>query len=505
MDNIIVISQNVKLESLSKLKEYITPNSETLVISTQLIFENEVELIDNILECKCKYLNFSDLLNDAESEQCDIDAFHPDSEQIDTPQYYQDIKILKNKRIIEKVSQEYKASNKIIVCDDLGLHLDSWLDAGYTKIDCEYYFERNNVNQVHAPVSKWRQKIKKFYLYKKLRTVRNVCKHVLSDKHLSVAYYGGRKYLFWGSLNRIAYRLSLSFKPANRLEYLREYIDRHINTQPHTIRLSTLHEGHNKWKDIKGLNVRLLQDGYLPPNYGSNYLYFYGKNTLFYTWDTMGQQTFEHFGLPSMVCPFRKKLYLPIPQFPKVIKKVLCVASSAGDWTAIKNRSDDDKLLQTFGKLAQLFPNVEFIYRCHPVWINPEYQGVNSINRAIQYIQSLGLQNIRLSSNIPNPNEEGGFRHSFSRSSFEEDLLSVDLVIGEHSISLIDAAFKNILFASVNVTGHRNFWCGISNLGFPHCENIDEIINVMLKVDSKDFQQSYLKAIENYNTMTDEE
>ena len=60
MDNIIVISQNVKLESLSKLKEYITPNSETLIVSTQLIFENEAELIDNILECKCKYLNFSD-------------------------------------------------------------------------------------------------------------------------------------------------------------------------------------------------------------------------------------------------------------------------------------------------------------------------------------------------------------------------------------------------------------------------------------------------------------
>ena len=32
MDNIIVISQNVKLESLSKLKEYITPNSETLIV-----------------------------------------------------------------------------------------------------------------------------------------------------------------------------------------------------------------------------------------------------------------------------------------------------------------------------------------------------------------------------------------------------------------------------------------------------------------------------------------
>ena len=61
IDNIVVISQNVKLESLSKLKAYITPNSETLIVSTQLIFENESELIDTIFECKCKYINFSDL------------------------------------------------------------------------------------------------------------------------------------------------------------------------------------------------------------------------------------------------------------------------------------------------------------------------------------------------------------------------------------------------------------------------------------------------------------
>ncbi len=504
MDNIIVISQNVKLESLSKLTEWIRPNSENLVISTQLIFENEAELIDSILLCKCKYINFSDLLSDAELEACDIDAFHPDEEQNDTNPYYRDIKILKNERIIAKVEELYTATNKLIVCDDLGIHLDSWLNAGYIKVDCEYYFERQSYTYTPQPTT-WRQKLKKHKAYRLLKAFKSVMKHVLTDNHLSVAYYEGKKYVFWGSLNRIAYRLQLTFKPAGRLEYLRSYIDRHVNTQPKTIRLSTLHEGHNKWKDDKGLNVRLIQDGYLPPNYGSNYLYFYGKHTLFYTWDVMGQLTFQHFHLPSEVCPFRKKLYLPKPVFPTKITKVLVATSGAGDWTAIKNRSDEDKMLQAFGQVAKRFSDIEFIYRCHPVWINPEYQGVNSINRAAEYLAWLNLPNIHISSNIPNPNEENGFRHSFSRSSFEEDLKGVDVVFGEHSVAMLDGGFAGKLFCSVDVTGRRNLFKGITDLGFPHCESVDEIIHVIDSTISPDFQKRYMKAIENYNEMTEKE
>ena len=109
MNNIIVISQNVKLESLSKLKEDIIPNSETLIVSTQLIFENEAELIDKILECKCKYINFSDLISDAEEEKCDYDAFNPSKQGQDVFAYYEDIKILKNQRIVSYISQQYSA------------------------------------------------------------------------------------------------------------------------------------------------------------------------------------------------------------------------------------------------------------------------------------------------------------------------------------------------------------------------------------------------------------
>ena len=203
--------------------------------------------------------------------------------------------------------------------------------------------------------------------------------------------------------------------------------------------------------------------------------------------------------------PFRKKLYLPKPNFPERVKKILCVASGAGDWTAVKCRSDEDRMLQTFGRIARQFPDIEFVYRCHPVWINPDFQGVNSINRAAEYISWLDLPNLRISSNIPNANEDGKFRFSYKRSSFEEDLNGVDIVFGEHSISQIDAAFKNILFCSVNVTGRRDLFAGITEMGFPHCESEEEIAQLLTNLTTDTFKKSYEQAIDNYNKMTDKE
>ena len=130
---------------------------------------------------------------------------------------------------------------------------------------------------------------------------------------------------------------------------------------------------------------------------------------------------------------------------------------------------------------------------------------MNSINRAAEYIHWLNLPNLKISSNIPNAEENGKFRLSYKRTSFEEDLKDVDLVFGEHSISMIDAAFKQILFGSVNVTGRRDLFCGISAMGFPHCESVDEIALLIKDVITPEFRGEYLKAVKNYNDMTDKE
>lgn len=504
VENIIVISQNVKLESLSKLKEYITPNTETLIISTQLIFENEAELIDSILECRCEYLNFSDLMTDVEFEACDVEAYNP-AQQLDYVWgYYDDIRRLKNKRIIQKVNAKYQARNKIIVCDDLGLFKEEWINNGFQYVECDYYHKQVKSTPYVEP--RWRTILllpkRKIY-----NPIRNRIKEIIAFLHndLSVAYDGHQKYHFWGSLNRIGYRLDLQFESASKWEHFRTLVDCWINTQPQTINLSTLHEWKGFLPDRKNLNLKLIQDGYLPPNYSSKYLKFYGKYTEFYCWDKIGQKTFIYHHLPNRIIPFRHKLYLPNPSFPATIKKVLCVASGAGDWTAIKNRSDEDKMIHVFGRIAALFPDIQFIYRCHPVWIHPLHQGVNSINRAAEYITYLNLPNFSISSNIPCANSDGKFVLSFKRSSFEEDLKDVDIVFGEHSISMIDAALKGILFASVNVTGHRDFFESITQLGFPHCESEEEIAHLIQNIHSQSFRDGYLRSIDNYNKMTDEE
>ena len=124
MDNVIVLNQNVKLASLSALKDVVKPGSDTMILSTQFVFENEVELIDSILECKCVYKNFSDILDDAELESCDKDAFVATRQDYDLAEFYEYIQNLKNTRLIDKFLSQYSFHNKIIVSDGLGIRLE---------------------------------------------------------------------------------------------------------------------------------------------------------------------------------------------------------------------------------------------------------------------------------------------------------------------------------------------------------------------------------------------
>ena len=69
-----------------------------------------------------------------------------------------------------------------------------------------------------------------------------------------------------------------------------------------TIRLTTLHEDtHWGLPDHPNFNVKKIQDGYLPPNYSSKYLYFYGPRVEFYTWDVMSQHTFQYHNLNQIL------------------------------------------------------------------------------------------------------------------------------------------------------------------------------------------------------------
>ena len=496
MDNIVVLNQHVKLESLKKLKDIIKPKSQTLILSTQYIFENEAIQIDSIFECKCIYKNFGDILTDAEREKCDKDAFNPDKQGQDVMAYYRDIKILKNQRLIAKLLSKYSFSNKIIVADGLGICMEEWIKQGFFFHQLDYYYVTSK------PSTKKYTLLRK--LFRKPFHIISILKNTLNTP-IHEAYKDGTRYLFYGKLTRIGYRIDLDFHETGLMEHIKYFLNTlGIVWKNKTIRLSSFHEGYHTIPDKKELNVKLIQDGYLPPNYSSNYLYFYGRNTEFYTWDDIGCNTFRYHRLPHKIMPIRKKLFLPNEfKFPTKVKKVLCASSGTGDWTAIKNRSDDDRLVWAMGKVAAMFPDIEFIYRCHPTWIHPEHAGVNSINRCTEYITWLNLPNFKISSNIPTSQKNGNFILSYKRSSFEEDLKDVDLVFGEHSVAMLDAGFKGIPFASCNMTGHRAYYEDINRLGFPHCETIEDMANLLKTLPTLEIREQYKQAITEYNRMTE--
>ena len=80
------------------------------------------------------------LLTDEEREKCDKDAFNPDKQGQNVFAYYEDIKILKNQRIIDNLLNGREVKNKILVCDDLGIYAPAWEERGFIYLFCVFLF-----------------------------------------------------------------------------------------------------------------------------------------------------------------------------------------------------------------------------------------------------------------------------------------------------------------------------------------------------------------------------
>lgn len=491
MVNIIVFSQNLKLEWFDK--KVIPFGLKNIVITTQELFPFEINRINSIIG-ECEYYTFADFLNDSEMNECEKAGLNGCKKNLDT--YYQNIKTIKNHKIAEKVLNKWNKYRGYLLSDnnDLGIDNKVWTGYGFRKIPADYYFHnRSSLRSILAKI-------------KPLKSIYHMVKPVKMSsvyKKVYVSEYQGRKIVFIGSMNRIAYRMSIDFVLSK--DERQRLIDGRFETKERCQYISTLHEcGQCVFlPESSEYDVKYIQDGYLPPNYSNFYLMFKPDNVSYYAWDKMGEEIFKNQDIEVDIMPYRKKLYMPEPNFSPYIKKVLIAMSGPGDWTAMKNRSDDDRMLKLFIAAAERFPGIQFVYRCHPTWIHPTNAGVNSINRAVLCIEKSGLKNIRVSSNIPSAGDFNNFKLSFERSSLENDLNGADIVFGEHSASMIDAAFEKIPFCSVNPTNRRNFAVGLTELGFPHCENIDELIDLFEKFNSKDFRDKYDLAVKKYNQMTD--
>lgn len=508
MFKVILLTQNVKLHSMKKLQKNISERDQVFILSTHKLFVYEQEIISSILPV-IEFATFADLLSDLEMEWCDKKAY--EMVQIndgDLAQYYEQIKVLKNEIVFRKLKERYGKIGGYLCADDLGICERVWLENGFKKISLDYFYISSQKKEV---IDNLKKLLKKSSIirscYAEFQRFFNLNRTDDTDEithEIYTAADGEKKYVFIGNMDRIGYRLNMKWeKSEEECERLKH---RKYETSDKCQYLSTLHEKDKcRIPDEEKLDIRFIQDGYLPPNYSSQYLKFVPNNVSYYAWDSLGTQIFKNQNIPVSIIPFRKKLYLPMPVFRKTIQKILIVTSGAGDWTAVKNRSDEDLMVEAVGEIARVMKDIEFVYRCHPVWIHPMHQGLNSINRVAEYFQHLGLLNIKVSSNIVHEDLKD-FKLSLPRQSLDEDLEGADLVLGEHSIAMIDGAFKGIPFASMNFTGRRNLFCGISDLGFPHFEDIPAVIEFVKEIsEDKGTQERYRQAISNYNKMTDVE
>jgi hypothetical protein len=496
---VILFSINLKLESILNLQMHFLHDDKVVFLTPHLVFDNEENYLIELFGRDCEFIKFADFTEDEEMARIDVEAYERNVDNISS--YLEDMKVEKNRVILKRLIEKYGNVDGYLFSDnnDIGIFDDVWLAAGFKRIKAEYYNHSNRKSNVIRKRLSKNKALKNFY-----RFIRKQKEYKYHEDEIFVAEDNGKKYIFIGKMYRISYRLNLEF--VNSKEEFEKLNSGQFYNKEQAQYLTTIHEhGKCQLPDKEEIDVRWIQDGYLPPNYSEQDYAFIPHNVKYYVWDSLGAQLFLNKGLPVEMIPFRKKLYMPEPLIPNTISSILVVASGSGDWTALKNRSDDDIMVKAFAEIARRFPNIEVVYRVHPSWVHPQNLGVNSINRVSKYFEYINLPNLKLSSNVPNAASDKAFKFSFPRSSLEEDLEKADIVFGEHSVSMIDAAFKKKPFASVNLTKRRNFFVGMTNLGFPHCSTIRDICDYIENVPTEDFAVNYKKAVKKYNNMTDEE
>ena len=270
--------------------------------------------------------------------------------------------------------------------------------------------------------------------------------------------------------------------------------------------VSTIHEYTNYLPLLsRYLRVPLycIQDGYLPDNYSSKYLNYRTDVDTYLVWDILSQRIFKKHKLKSKKSSIFSSTKLSlIPEEPKNVKNILVITSGAGDWTALKNRSDEDRMLEIFIEVAKALPKVNIIYRPHPLWAHPTHQGVNSIQRVFHYINSLNISNLVISTGALKESYDFKNDQKLSRNSksIENEINTADLIFGDHSQAIINAARRGKMIGSINVSNGRSLFESYNQLGFPNLKSSKEIIRFIRDMGgSSDISIAYNKSVANYN------
>jgi hypothetical protein len=325
---------------------------------------------------------------------------------------------------------------------------------------------------------------------------------------VGIAPLGRRDEIVWGQIFRfgsfIGARQQLLSKIASALT--RFVFDFFVRKKTELEFITPIHEQRDAFGDISkvlGIPLNYLQDGFLPGNFSSCYLKYIHNPACFLVWDRASSGIFIKHGLPWRCSLLFADTRLPLVQRdPGPIKKILYLASGAGDWTAVKNRSDEDRAFETFIEVARRLPEVQVVFRPHPLWADPNMQGLESLERIANYVSQLGIPNFHMSGGALSDSK--GFKRdkqvSRKSSSIQGEIADAEVVFGDHSQTMIIAARQGKIMASVNVSRRESLFSSFSYYGFPCLQTADDVINFILSLgNSSAAIAAYNLAVAGYN------
>jgi len=523
--NISLFSQSADKDLIIKSLKEITNGLKTICLSTHKLFDLEKKELQLKTGKELEFFSFYNFINEEEMIWCDTEADRIILEKYKTRakrlnEYYEKIKELKNQVILGNLKKDYIFQESLLLSDDLGIHSDIWINDGFKDF---------TVRDIGGGAMKNNRISGRF---------KDIIKGILNYKIVCVVRAPSRNFLLWGRPDRIlqyldtgnvkiekidtvnAILLFVMFRAvalsgrnffvgmlANILVFLvcLIHLAWNLGKGPYDF-VSPIHEDNDTYGILaKRLGVKMfyMQDGYLPENYSSAYLRYRVWANGYHIWDRLSAGIFKLHNLKwEKVNYFKSMRMPPHKEEPIKVRSVLVLTSGAGDWTALKNRSDEDLMFEAFLEVAKKLPNVKIKYRPHPLWTHPTHQGVNSIKRVYDYANFLGLENFTVSRESLKEGEEYNkeLHLSTKPTSINDELKEADIIFGDHSQAIINAAIKGKIFASVNLSSRTEFFCNYTRLGFPLLKSSNDIIDFIKGLESStETIKKFNQAVNLYN------
>lgn len=464
VDWLIVFNQSLSLDAIRQL---VTRGRKAVFLSSHHLFDNEREAFASLGLSRAEFYTFSDLLSDAELEAIDNSVSAslqkvPHSEFM--PRFSEAINYGKNALAFSKLKLRYTFV-EIHACCGLGINARFWK-------------ERNA--RLHE------EPLEPLSFFGRLKAKVNDLLRVI-EVHL--VRVNDVEYVFFGPVKRLRFvdgvtveRRALRNLFGGYARLIRER-SKHGSVVPST----TIH-GFTDPGLLAYRNLHVFVDGFHPPNYTRSYIDFYG-DPIFVTKNMFDGQWLSRYGkkvikLPAVIL---KELMDEVKPSSD-IRNVITLLNHAGDWSALINRSDTDRLISAVVSLSRKHPDRNFIIRLHPTMIHQDHEGVHSIQRVKDYIQWVNQPNL-----------------SVSKVELHEDFERGDVFVSEYSQTLIDAATRGNRIVIANLTGRRSYMQCFEEIGFPNVSSQTQLEDWFagLFKNPNPFDQQQNQAVRLYNRMLD--